>query len=59
MTCDPVGVADIADRLGVKRQTVALWNMKKRLPPPDWQLRSGPLWHWPRVKKWAKDAGKL
>lgn len=59
MTCDPVGVADIAIRLGVKRQTVAAWNHRGLLPEPEWERAAGPLWNWPAIEAWARETGRL
>lgn len=59
MTGDPVGVAEIAIRLGVKRQTVAAWKVRGILPEPDVTLAMGPLWSWDRIKTWAKESGRL
>lgn len=57
--CEPVGVADIADRLGRKRQTVALWKLNDLLPPPRWFVSGHPAWDWPQIRKWAKATGRL
>lgn len=59
MIQDPVGVAEIADRLGVKRQTVAVWKVRGLLPEPDVQLAMGPLWAWPSIAKWARKTGRM
>lgn len=59
MICDPVGVVDIAERLGVKRQTVAMWNLRGLLPPPEWMVSKAPCWNWPDVERWARETGRL
>jgi hypothetical protein len=56
--CDPVGTDDIADRLGVKRQTVAMWRYRKLLPEPSWTVSGRPAWNWPDIQKWAKETGR-
>lgn len=55
---DPVGVAEIADRLGVKRQTVAAWKVRGLLPEPDLHLAMGPLWAWSVIEQWAEETGR-
>jgi hypothetical protein len=57
--CDPVGVVDIASRLGVKRQTVAVWKVRGLLPPPDWERGAGPLWEWSTIHEWALETGRM
>ena len=59
MTCEPVGVAEIADRLGVKRQTAQMWNYRKLLPKPKWTVSGQPAWNWPDIERWAKESGRL
>lgn len=56
--CDPVGSDDIADRLGVKRQTVAMWRYRSLLPAPKWTVSGRPCWNWPDVLAWAKETGR-
>jgi hypothetical protein len=41
---EAVGVAEIAELLGVAANTVASWRQRKQLPPPRWDLKSGPIW---------------
>ena len=56
---DPVGVAEIAARLGVERQTVDKWRTRKILPAPTWTVGGRPAWSWPVVEGWAKESGRL
>ena len=56
---DPVGVMEIAERLGVSRQLVAQWHKRGRLPPPAVELGMGPLWSWPDVEQWARETHRL
>jgi hypothetical protein len=55
---DPVGIRDIAKRLGVARQTVKGWNLQGDLPPPKWHVSGAPAWDWPDIEKWARKNGK-
>ena len=59
MGCDPVGVAEIADRLGVRQQTVAMWRYRKLLPEPRWSVSRQPAWDWRDIERWAKETGRL
>jgi ParB family chromosome partitioning protein len=56
---DPVGVADIADRLGVKAQTVAQWKLRGLLPAPRWTVSGMAVWQWADVADWARSTGRL
>lgn len=56
---DPVGLADIAQRLGVERQTAKTWKLRKLLPEPAWHASGSPLWDWPDIERWAKKTGRL
>lgn len=58
MTCQPVGLAEIAERLGVARQTAAMWNYRKLLPDPKWRISGQPAWNWPDIQKWADQTGR-
>lgn len=57
MVCDPVGLSEVADRLGYDRQTVKNWRLAKELAP-KWTISGGPAWNWPDVVRWAKRTGK-
>lgn len=58
--CEPVGLIDIAARLGVQRKTPQQWQTRGRLPDPDWPTVSGrPVWCWVHtIRPWAQAAGK-
>jgi hypothetical protein len=50
-----VGVAEIAERLGVNRTTVSMWDARRRsngFPEPLEQLAMGPVYDWQAVKAW-------
>ena len=44
---DPVGALEIAERLGLRRQTVAVWRQRHEdFPPPRWTVSGYPAWDW-------------
>jgi hypothetical protein len=58
--CQPVGLAEIAERLGVQRNTAKQWHQRKLLPEPGPGLVSGaPWWPWERIEGWARESGRL
>lgn len=56
---DPVGIAEIATMLGVKRNLVDQWQHRGLLPAPKWTVGGRPAWERSAVVAWAKSAGKL
>ncbi len=56
---DPVGLVEIAQRLGVKRQTAKDWKQRGLLPPPPWTVSGSPAWDWSQIEKWARETGRL
>lgn len=60
--CDPVGVIEIAERLGVGRSAVDNWRFNRDLGFPDqrWTVGGRPAWDWDLdVVPWAKQTGRL
>jgi predicted DNA-binding transcriptional regulator AlpA len=55
----PVGIPEIADKLGVKRATVDQWIQRGLLPPPDWTIGGRPAWNWPTIRRWAAGTGRI
>jgi len=55
---DPVGLSDIAERLGVQRKTAVMWRTRGLLPEPRWTVSGAPCWEWRDIKKWAKASGR-
>jgi hypothetical protein len=49
---DPVGMAEIGERLGVRPQTVAQWRYRDLLPPERWTVSGRPAWNWPDIERW-------
>jgi len=54
-----VGLAEIAQRLGVKPQTARVWRTRKVLPEPRWTVSGQPSWNWPDVEAWARETGRI
>jgi predicted DNA-binding transcriptional regulator AlpA len=56
---DIVGVAEIADRLGVERNTIHRWRERHPdFPEPAAVLKGSLIWAWPDVAAWAKATGR-
>jgi len=58
---DPVGIIEIADRLGVARVTVDKWIGRDwtQFPEPTWTVGGRPAWDWRDVWDWAKETNRL
>lgn len=56
----PVGIAEIAHALGVKRQTVDAWKWRDWFPQAQpTTLGSRPFWLWGDVRAWAVRTGRI
>lgn len=56
----PVGAVEIAERLGVSRNTVDQWRQRNLdFPEPDWTVGGRPAWNWRGVWEWAKSTGRV
>lgn len=54
----PVGLAEIASRLGVRVQTANMWRHRKLLPEPGEGTVSGaPWWDWAEIETWSRETG--
>ena len=51
---DVMGVAEIANELGVHRNTAWRWTTRDDFPVPAARLASGPIWHRRDVETWAR-----
>ena len=57
---DPVGLAEIAERLGVQRRTAVTWHSRGLLPKPAAVVSTNiPVWSWPVIEDWARETGRL
>jgi hypothetical protein len=57
---EPVGLLEIADRLGVKLQSAQNWRTRGVLPPPRWTVSGHPAWSWRHdIEPWARETGRL
>ena len=54
---DPIGVAEIADLLGVTRQKVASLKHHGKLPEPTKVLKCGPLWDKEKITIYVNNGG--
>jgi hypothetical protein len=62
----PVGLDEIAVRLGVTKGTVTTWRTRsktwKTVPPfpePKGKLSGRDWWWWSQIEEWAERAGRL
>jgi len=55
----PVGLVEIADRLGVARGVVDQWRHRGLLPEAEWTVGGRPAWKWETIQAWAKKTGRL
>jgi hypothetical protein len=61
-TGEPVGIVEIADRVGVNRQTVDNWQQRSAagFPPPRWRVGGRPAWSWQLdIEPWARETGRI
>lgn len=56
---EPVGVVEIAARLGVGRKAVDKWRQRDLgFPAPAWTVGGRPAWRWADVEAWARSTGR-
>lgn len=68
---DPVGMAEIAERLAVPLNTVQTWRKRSQrglprargtatpMPEPAVILTQTPIWRWKDIERWAQKTGRL
>lgn len=56
---EPVGLVEIAERLGVDPKTAQQWRFRKLLPEPDALVSGRPVWQWRTIERWARETGRL
>lgn len=57
---DVVGMSEIAELLGVARNTAYGWSRRRLLPPPDYPKVNGhQAWKASTILAWARDTGRL
>ncbi len=57
---DLVGAAEIAERLGIVRQSVhQLRRRHADFPEPVAVLAQAMVWSWPEIEAWARATGRL
>lgn len=60
---DPVGLMEIAARLGVRPQTARNWRSRgtqELMPEPRWTISGIPVWDWVLdVEPWARATSRL
>ena len=47
-----LSTADLAERLGVKVETVRIYKVRGTLPPPDTYVGQSPLWKTATIDAW-------
>lgn len=58
MAVDPVGLVEIAARLGVRRATADKWQDRGLLPLRRWTVGGRPAWDWADIAAWADRTGR-
>jgi hypothetical protein len=57
---DIVGLSEIAERLGVEKDTPDVWRRRGLLPEPRAVISGTPLWDWDRdIVPWATATGRM
>lgn len=54
-----MGIAEIADLLGVSRTRVHQLRKESALPDPYDSLAMGPVWLREDVERWARETGRI
>lgn len=49
---EPVGLVEIADRLGVPRGQLDVMRHRGQMPEPRWTVGGRPAWDWSTIEGW-------
>lgn len=52
----PVGIQEIAELIGERRQTVSQWRARGKLPEPRWTVSGQPAWEKAQIERWWASA---
>lgn len=55
---EPVGMKEIAERLGYQVESIWQWRAQPSFPKPRWSVSGRPAWDWPVVERWARRNGR-
>lgn len=55
---EPVGLEEVAARLGVERATADKWRTRGVLPQPTWRVGGRPAWRWAVIVQWTRETGR-
>lgn len=56
---DPVGVQEIAERLGLESRSVHMIGRRGQLPEPDFTTNGFRAWEWRKILWWAGETERL
>lgn len=58
---EPVGIKELADRVGTTRKTVDTWRERPgaKFPSPRWVVGGRPAWDWCDIEEWGVATGRL
>lgn len=49
---DLLGAAELAERLGISPAALSMRRQRNLIPPPDQELRCGPIWRLATIERW-------
>jgi hypothetical protein len=56
---EPIGLQEIAELLGVDKQTPKRWHYRELLPKPSGHVSGTPWWTLESIEGWARATGRL